>query len=291
MMRAIRTCSFSALVAVAACGGSSNKDVDAMVMIVPDAPPDAPPDAFEPTFDFSCAGDPQGTAAANVTLAGFAAELTVGLGGPELAPAHDATVDVCAAVSATCMGNDQLDTLTTPASGCPATGCPFTTDMLATGGSPLDVYVKVTKGTNYPTYIYPSSPVIADVTNVPGVMFSQFIVANLGQIGITQEAGKGILLVALTDCMNMPITDSSNITLSIKQNGTAVQGTTEFDAGQIDPMLAGTYIVFNVPAGADDQNPSVVTEVSATYKTMNLRAHDVRVFRDSTTATQLRPGF
>jgi len=279
------------LALVAACGGSDSKDVDAMVMIIPDAPPDAPPDAFEPTFNFACEGNTQGTAAANVTLSGAALEVVVNNLQPDIAPAHNATIDVCKASSTTCANADKLDTKTTPMMGCPATGCAFTTDALATGGSPLDVYVKATKTGNRTTYIYPSAPVIANVMNVPGVMFTPGVIAALGIVGITQTDGKSIMLVAVTDCANMPITDTANLNITIKQGGTAVAGTTVLDASMLDPMLAGTFAVFNVPAGPDTNNPSAVTEVGGTYKTHTLRAHDVRVFRDATTATQLRPGF
>lgn len=288
-MRAIRLALFAAL--VAACGGSDGKkDIDAMI-IIPDAPPDASPDAFEPTFDLSCVGNAQPAAAANVTLSGAALEVVINGVQPDLQPAHNATIDICPAASITCGMNDRLDQQTTPAMGCPATGCAFTSASLATGGSPLDVYAKVSKTGNKTTYIYPSAPVVANVMNVPGVMFTPGVFLALGALGINQDMAKGVMLVAVTDCANMPITDTVNLALAIKQNGAAVQGTTVLDASMLDPSLAGTFAIFNVPAGPDVDNPSAVTEVGGTYKTTALRAHNVRVFRDSTTATQLRPGF
>jgi hypothetical protein len=90
----------------------------------------------------------------------------------------------------------------------------------------------------------------------------------------------------------MPISDTANLTLVLKQDGTALSGLQQFDLSQADPALAGTYAIFNVPAGpAAGNDPSKVTEVSGTYKTKALRPHSVRTFRDATTATQLRPGF
>lgn len=288
-MRAIRTCLFAML--FAACGGGGEKKPDALI-IIPDAAPDAPPDAFEPVFDFSCMGNAAPTtAAANVTLSGFAAEVVLSGMQPTIQAAHGAKVDFCDASSTECAGQDQLDTVTTPASGCPQMGCPFTSDSLATGGTPLDIYVRVSKNNNLTSYIFPASPVTANVANVPAAMFSQALISLLPAAGITQDPTKGILLVALTDCANAPISDTANITLSIKQNGMDVQGTMSIDAGMFSPQLAGTFVVFNVPAGPDAMNPSAATEVGATYKGMAMRAHSVNVYRNSTTGTQLRPGY
>jgi hypothetical protein len=288
-MRAIRTCLLASL--VAACGGGSSKDVDAMVMVMPDAPPDAPPDAFEPVFDFSCMGNAQGAVAANVQLSGFAAEIVLNGTTPSIAAAHDAKVDVCKATSDTCLTTDQLDTKTMPNMGCPAMGCPYQSSMLATGGTALDIYVKATKGSDRPTYVFPASPVVANVANIPAVMFTPGVLAGLQLIGINQDANKGMMLVAVTDCTSAPITDTANLTLTIKQGGQAVVGTTVFDASDLDPTLAGTFAIFNVPGGPSTQAPSAVTEVGGMYKTKALRTHDVKVFRGGTTGTQLRPGF
>ena len=45
------------------------------------------------------------------------------------------------------------------------------------------------------------------------------VLAGLQLIGITQDANKAIMLIAATDCSNMPITDSANLTITIKQGG------------------------------------------------------------------------
>ena len=290
-MRAIRTCVFAML--FAACGGGGESKKPDALIIIPDAAPDAPPDAFEPVFDFTCMGNAEPTtAAANVTVSGFASEVVVSGMQPTIQAAHSAAISICNASSTTCTGQDELDTLTTPDSGCPQMGCPFTSDPLATGGTPLDLYVRVSKSTNWTSYIYPASPVTANAANVPAAMFSQGVITGLALAGIvTQDETKGILLVALTDCANAPITDTENITLSVKQNGMDVQDTDLLDLGMYAPELAGSFAVFNVPAGPSDMDPAVATEVGATYKGTAMRAHVVNVYRNSTTATQLRPGF
>jgi hypothetical protein len=290
-MRAIRTV---LLALVAACGSSSSKDIDAMVMVIPDAPPDAPPDAAEPVFDFSCMGNSQGTVSANVELSGFVAEVIVNGTTPDVAPAYEAVVEACKATSDTCMNADLLDTKTMPtqAMGCGAMGCAYTSSMLATGGTALDLYLKVSKGTNRPTYVFPPSPVTKNVSMIPGVMFTPGVLAALQLIGVDQDPDKAMMLVRVTDCSDAAITDTDNLSLSIKQGGQVVAGTTELSAGLLDPALAGTFIIFNVPVGGTTPNfVPAVTEVGGMYKTKALRAHEVKAFPKGTTGTQLRPGF
>jgi hypothetical protein len=294
-MRAIRIALFASLAAsLAACGGSgSSKEPDAPPIQL-DAAIDAPIDAPPETANLSCVGNAQPAAPTTVTLSGFAAEVVVSGGQPDIAPAHGALVQICKAASATCTNTDQLFTMTTDPSGCPATGCPWTSGALATGGTPLDAYGKVSKGTgqdaNFTTYIYPPAPLTAGFMNAPGIMLTKAVLAGLAIAGIvTQDANKGILLIASTDCASVPLT--SNTTLVVKQGGTAVAGTTDIDLGALDPTLAGTHAIFNVPVGPGTPATPAITEVSGTYKTTALRAHEVRVFPGGTTATQLRPGF
>ncbi len=291
-MRAIRTCILASLAAVAACGGGSNKDVDALI-IIPDAAIDAPPDAFEPVFDFACMGNTAPTTAqAMITLGGTVGEVVVSGTTPSVQAAHNATVAVC---KGDCANANQLDTKTTPMMGCPAMGCPYTSSPVATGGTPLDVYVKATKTGNLTTYIYPPSPLTMNLMNAPVVMFASTTIQLLGLIGITQDAQKGIMFVAVADCANMPITDTANVTLSIKQDGQPVQGTTQVDASMFAAQLAGTFVIFNVPAGTiptnGDPPAGKATEIGATYKTKTLLAHTVTVFPNSTTASAVRPGY
>jgi hypothetical protein len=280
-MGIVRTCALISLSALAACGGS-DATPDAAIIIIPDAPPDAaPPDAFEPTFDLACIGNAAPTTAtANVTLSGVGVEVAIAGTSPTIQASHAATIDIC---EAACAGADKLDTQVTAATGCPTTGCPFTSAALPTGGTPFDVYLRVTKTGNRTTYVYPASPLTADFANIPALTFTDGVIAALGVAGITQEAGKGNLILGITDCANLPITDTANLELTIKQGGTAVAGTTELSLAMFSPMLAGTFAVFNVPPG--------VTEIGATYKGMTLRAHDVTVVAGATTASVVRPGY
>lgn len=281
-MRTLHTCALVSTFALAACGGGDSATPDAPVIIIPDAAIDAAPDAFEPTFDFSCAGNAAPTTApANITISGTASEVALSGTMPSIQAAHEATLTAC---KGDCMGPNALDTQTTPAMNCPTTGCAFTTDPLATGDVPLDGYVRATKTGNRTSYVYPPAPLAADLAGAPVLMFTNTAFSGLLLFAqISQDAMKGNMVLALVDCANMPITDTANITLALKQGGQPVQGTTELNVSSLAPQLAGTYAIFNVPAGD--------IEVGATWKGMPLRAHTVGSFAGASTLTILRPGF
>ncbi len=276
-MRAIAV----ALLALAACG-SDKAQPDAQI-VIQDAPPpdmkiyeDAPP----PSFDFSCMGNTAPTTAtAQVTLSGTVQEVSLNGATPSIDPLADATVDACAASSTACTGQDQLGTATTDAQGAFSVG-PIDTNMM-----PLDGYLQMTAAGSRTVYVYPASPLVADQGSIPVLSFSASGLQILQFLGCTQDdANYGMIAVAVTDCANMPVTDTQNTALVVKQGGTEVTGTTVVDLGQAQQQAAGTYIICNVPEGA-------VTEVGATYNNMDLRAHNVQVVKGTTTSTILRPGY
>ena len=286
-MRQLRAVLFVAL-PLAACGGSGSGNTDAPVVIVPDAAPDAPaidapPDA--PSYDFSCEGNAAPTTVATtVTISGTAQGVTLNGTSPSIDPLAAATIDFC---KGDCTTTNKLDTKTSAADGT------FTSSAIPTLTMPIDGYVKTTKATYRTSNVYPASPIVQDVTNVPAVTYSNTAFAMIAGIvvgGGGQSNAKGDLGLLVTDCSNTPI---AGATLDIKQNGTAVTGTTVFDVSTLSPQAAGTFIVFNVPPGA--------TEVGATYMGHTLRAHTVLVVGGSgsggnavpgqTTATLIRPGF
>ncbi|MBA3392646.1 MAG: hypothetical protein H0T89_08385 [Deltaproteobacteria bacterium] len=281
-MGTFRSISVVSILAFAACGGGSDAKPDAPVIIIPDAAIDAPPDAFEPQFDLSCRGNTGPTTAPpTITLSGAVNEVVLNGVTPSVQASHAATVDAC---KNNCVDADKLDTKVTPASGCPSTGCAYESGNLSTGGVPLDGYLRTTKTNNRTTYVYPPAPIAASLAMIPVLSFTNGAFSGLSLfLSVTQDPAKGMLLVAFLDCANMPISDTANITLSIKQNGVAVQGTTEKDLSALAPQLAGTFGVFNVPVGA--------TEVGGSYKGMALRARVVGSFAASSTLTAIRPGF
>lgn len=278
-MGTLRACALVALSALAACGSDGKSNIDAMI-ILEDAAIDAPPDAAipdAPSYDFSCMNDPApATADADVTIGGSVQEVILNGITPEVQPAQDATVDAC---TGDCVGPNLLDTQGPTG----ATGT-FTSAAIPTGGAPLDGYIRATKTGNRTTYVYPPAPLTTSFPNAPVLMFNATAFTTIVQfLGVTQEMDNGTLGVAFTDCSNLPIGDTANLVLSVKQGGVDVTGTEVFDASQLDPSAGGTFLIFNVPPG--------VTEVGATYNGMALRAHEVGVVATSTTTTIVRPGY
>ncbi len=272
----IRAFASVAVLVLGACGGG-NDNPDASIIIVADAPgPDAPkaidaPPA--PTYDFSCMTNPAPTTATtNVVISGLAQQVVLASGSPTVQAAEGATIKAC---KGDCNGQNLLDTLTVPASGA------FATVAIPTMSLPFDGYLDGTKTGNRRTLVYPAAPLIANTPNVPMLMLSNEMFALVQTIGATQEPTKGVIGLSVVDCAMTPI--ASGVTLSIKQGGTEVVGTTATDLGSLASQGAGTYLVFNVPAGA--------TEVGAVYMGMTLRAHVVDSLAGATTTTIIRPGY
>jgi hypothetical protein len=282
-MGKLHACFVVAVSALAACGDDGgNAKADAGM---PDSGPDAKVfmDAPPPMFDFSCAGNAAPTTAtANVTLTGDVTRISVNGITPMFNALGGATLKACRA-GTNCSGQDELDMDTSMNDGS------FTLGPIATTGVPLDAYISMTATNSRPTYTYPAQPFVADQGNIPILTFDPALIANLGLLGCTQnDTGNGIVGLAVTDCADAPITESQDITLTVKQNGAAVSGTSLIDLGTLDARAAGTFLICNVPANAG----TTTTEVGGTYKTtMQLRAHNVKVVAGATTGTILRPGY
>jgi hypothetical protein len=279
----LRACFVIASLALAAACGSDSAKPDASIKIIdasPDSPKvweDAPPG---PNYDFSCMGNTAPTTAtADITLSGTAQR--VGLGGATALA--DATLKACKADAATCSGQDQYGTTATS-----ATDGSWSIGPFASGGTPVNGYVSMTAANTRPTLMFPPSPLAADLGMIPILGFDPQLISLLGQAGCTQDdAANGIVTLLITDCAMTPIDGGASTTISVKQGGTEVTGTTVIDLGQLSAQAAGTYLVCNVPENAG----TTVTTGGATYNGMMLRAHDVKVVKATTTITILRPGF
>lgn len=202
---------------------------------------DAAPSADARTDRFRCLGDPLPTDAANpIAVTG-----TVSRAGLPTRPLSGASVEVfrrsggAALASTTSAGNGTY------------------TLSVATGGDPLDTYVRASSGTLLKTELYAASVV---VTDTPG---SDFILTDASTLGfltglvdVDQEASLGAVTVRVADCDNNPVAGATI---------TGFGGTRVFYAGDdgrpsADPTATGSQglaFVFNVPVGNLTVNASV----------------------------------
>jgi hypothetical protein len=278
----LRACFAVALLALAACGSDHGK-ADASITIQDSPMPDSKVfmDAPPPTYDFTCMGNSAPTTAtANITLGGTVQRVYLNGTQPGIMPDQGASVKACKAGAANCMAQNHVgSTATTDANGGFSIGPNATTMM------PLDVFLDMTHTGSRPTMVYPPSPFTADQSMIPVLTFDPALITLLGNFGCAQnDATNGIVILAITECANAHIDDTPNTTLTIKQGGSDVSGTSVLDLGQLSAMAAGTYLVCNVPADA-------ATTVGATYSGKMLRSHDVKVVAGSSTATIVRPGY
>ena len=280
-MGKLHACFVVAILAFAGAGcDGDNAAADAAIKLI-DAAPDAKEflDAPPPMYDFTCMGNAAPTTAAGqITLSGTVRQVNF-TGSISVDPLDGAAVRSCTAGAANCTGGNTQGNDTSDAMGDWSIG-PISTSM-----NPLDVYLEASKTGSRTLYLYPASPFIADQGMIPMLTFAPSVISGLAIIpgGCTQSASNGMIAVAVTDCGVQPITE--NLVISIKQGGNEVTGTTVIDLGSLSAMAAGVFLVCNVP-------PNPTTTVGATYNaTTAMRAHDVKVVADTTTATLLRPGY
>jgi hypothetical protein len=263
-----------ALFALSACGSDAAKPDAAIVKLIdasidahPDSPPPPPPIDAQ-VYDYSCATTPLPTTAADpITISGTSQEIsTSGLAGL-------AGVTVASFKTGTATA---LNTVTSGAGGT------FTSGNLVTGGTPLDGYVEATvpgagsaPSAYRGTFIYPADPLVANLAGAPVIVIKQqtFTLLASTAAGFTQDdTTNGALLVLVTDCAGTPV---NGATVTAKQGTTDVSGMS-LDLGAFSAQAAGTFFVFNVPAGA--------TDVGATYDGHTFRTHSVMSYKaDATT--------
>jgi hypothetical protein len=270
------------LFALAACGSDHGGTPDSGIQVTKDAAVDAKVfmDAPPPQYDFSCMSNPapgNGDAAANVTYSGTAQEIDVQGTTPSISAASGATLNACAAGAADCNDTNKLAGPVTSADD-----GSWTLGPIPTNTNPLNGYISFIRSGDKDVYVYPPQPLIADQGMVPLLTFTPnaFGLVALAA-SANQSATKGAAAVLFTDCANTPISD--DITVSVKQGGTAVSGFTDFNLGGLAQQAAGLHVIFNIPVGD--------TELGGTVGTMPFRAHVVHVFQGAVTETIVRPGY
>lgn len=143
---------------------------------------------------------------------------------------------------------------------------------LATGGTPLDGYLRVSKAGYIDTYAYPPAPLAASGSHSAAIITAAERNTIAGLLGVTPTAGNGFMAVVVEDCDGAGVTGA---TLSVTQGGSDVGAV--YTAGS-----AGTFYVFNIPPGQ--------TVVGASGGGNTLRSHTVTIHADALTLTGVTPG-
>lgn len=275
---AVGTTALTAFGTFVACGSDKAKPDAAVVHDSPvqhDAPADAGPDAA--SYDFSCVGNSAPSPAANVTVAGTVYEVGFS-GGITFGGLGSASVTLC---KGNCVGNqNNLGSASTDGSGAWSIG------PIATNGSAVDGYVRITHTGDRSILGYPAAPIAANITQ-PAITFqSQLIDLGGSQFGCPQQAGNGMLGVLITDCAGKPITDG-NVVVHAQQNGSDV-GDAPINASALSSMAGGFWLVCDIPVTG---SAAGVTTVSVKYGNLDLLAHAVTAEAGTTTETVVRPGY
>jgi hypothetical protein len=150
---------------------------------------------------------------------------------------------------------------------------------VATAGTPLIGYVRVTDSAHITTYAYPPVPLAADaIENVLMITSGEFSFLA-GAANITPVAGDGFIGLVVTDCAGTPI---AGATVS-----STPAGQVRYNAGGVPNPSAtatasdGVAYIANVPAGN--------VTVRSTASGHALREHIVNARADVITLTQIQP--
>lgn len=150
---------------------------------------------------------------------------------------------------------------------------------LATGGTPIDGYIRVTDSSHIATYAYPPVPMAAnDSQNVQMVSATEFGILA-ASAGVTPQAGKGFIGIVVTDCTGTPI---AGATVS-----STPAGTVRYNAGGVPSSAAGATSADGVAYIANVTAGNVLVQANGGGHT--LRAHTVTARGDVITLTEIRP--
>jgi predicted small secreted protein len=238
-MRSAAVCVVVALV-LAACNGSTG-----------------------PGAGFECLGKPLPTTApASLTVSG---QLKANALNPAALPS--------AAVAAFKTGvTTALDTTTSDGGG-------FYTLTIASGSTPVDGYVRVSKSGYLTTYGYPAVPLSANATDNILVITSSEFGFLAGAVGVSPTPGDGFIGIVVTDCAGNALTGAtvaSNPPGIIHYNAAGAPSSSA-TATSTD----GVAYIFNVAAGN--------VTISGTAGGHALRQHVVNARADVVTLTQIQP--
>jgi len=150
---------------------------------------------------------------------------------------------------------------------------------IATGGTPVNGYLRATHSGQVDTYAYPARPLAANLTTnvlMPTQSELDFLAVA---VSVTQSASNGFIGVVVKDCSGNPVAGASVSTNpggTVKYNsGGAPSGTATSTSDD------GVAYVFNVPAG------NVTVRANGGGET--LREHAVNARAGKVTLTEIQP--
>jgi hypothetical protein len=261
---------------VLACsGGSGNPDAGGPDANTTDAPPSAdatvdatpPIDAYAP--DLSCLG------------AGLpdSADDPVGISGDVFDPGIPGLI-AASQLSGVELTSFAYGDETTPlATGVSAATTGAYALSAATGGNPLDAYIRAQQplaGNNdhITSYVYPGVPQTTSQTGISIPMISESTFALLQNFtGLSQTADQGLVSVIVVDCRGNPIQGAIVSSTPAADTVAYVSGSSLNTSGPTD--ATGLAFLIDVPIA--DADTSTEIQVTASYDGMALRAHNVIV--------------
>ena len=269
--------SVSLLLLLAACGGDDDGDgggaasdagIDASAVV--DAAPraDAMPPVDARPADLTCAGgDPPTVADDPVSLSGTVFTLQ----NLSETPVQGATV----AAFTRGAEDTALDSDNTDAQGVYELSA-------ATGGVPLDAFVRAEETGYIPTRVYPPTVVATSLADVPIPLLDQNLLDTVTFFaGVDQDPDLGIVLLVVADCEGTPIEGAT--VSSTPAAGDIVyaneQGIPSSD--QTATAAEGIAYLFNVPLGE--------VTVGGSKSGQDLAEHPVDVLADEISATVILP--
>jgi len=150
---------------------------------------------------------------------------------------------------------------------------------IATGRTPVDGYVRVTKTGYLATYGFPAVPLSADATDNILVLTSSEFGTLASLVGESPTPGDGFIAIVVTDCAGNPLTGAtvaSNPPGRIHYNAAGAPS-----SSATSTYTDGVAYIFNVAAGD--------VTIFGTASGHALRQHVVNARANAVTLTQIQP--
>jgi hypothetical protein len=219
---------------------------------------------------YSCLNQPLPTSAdSKITITGLVKDLRTDDPVPD-SQIQGFLVGVNTAIFTTATATDTND---------PTTLGTFSQDQ-ATGGSPLDAYLRASKNGYLDTFFHPAAPLTTNYSNQIEALTIDDLTTLAAVGGVTLDPSLAQILVVVRDCTGMPI---GGATVSSQPSGTIryfVNATPSASATATDSQK-GVALILNTPVSN--------TTINAEVLGMTLRSHNMDTVGGATIQTEIRP--